>query len=92
MATDFVKSGDLISDFTISCYSNNEITRQYEMKDDNVFRLDFGYKTDGLNRLLGTYLYRNDFEASAIIINNFAKEKFIEFMDRVQVPYKVLEE
>lgn len=34
VATYFESSGDLISDFTTSCYSNNEITREYEMKDE----------------------------------------------------------
>lgn len=91
IATDLVTSGDLISDFTQQYYSDNEITREYELKNNNVFRLDFGYEIDGCNRLLGTYIFNNKMGASCIIINNFAKENFIKFMNLWKVGFEIIE-
>ena len=86
--------GNLISDFTNSCYSNIEITREYEMKDDTVIRFDFGYKIDGVNRFLGTLIYKvfGHNCRNAIIIKHYAKENLIEYLGTSNVSYKILEE
>lgn len=54
--------------------------------------MGFGYKFDGHSREIGHIVYFPEKMSSTILINNFAMEKFIDFLDSNKMSYKVLDD
>ena len=91
---DIDQCGRLASDFVRKHFGTKEFATLSGNKEHNSLTIGFGYKVDGHSREVGHILYAIDLDLKVcvVVINAFAKKRFIEHLKVSGVNYKELQE
>ena len=84
--------GKLASDFVRKHFGTKEFATLSGNKEHNSLTIGFGYNVDGHSREVGHILHEFGVKVCVVVINAFAKKRFIEHLKVSGVNYKELQE
>lgn len=89
---DIVQCDKLASEFVRKHFGSDEFSTISGNNENNKLTIGFGYKVDGLSREVGHMLYKFGVKVCVVVINAFAKKRFIEHLKVSGVRYKELQD
>ena len=83
--------GSLVSKFLRKHFGTKEFTTLSTDQENDSLIIGFGYKVDGYEREVGHIIYKPDgLEMCIVVINDFAKKRFIEHLKATDFVFRVL--
>ena len=83
--------GSLASKFVRKHFGSDEFTTLTTDQENNSLIIGFGYKVDGYPREVGHIIYElGGLEMCIVVINDFAKKRFLDHLNATDVVYRVL--
>ena len=83
--------GSLASKFIRKHFGSDEFTTLSTDQDEKKLIIGFGYKVDRYPREVGHLIYEpNGLEMCIVVINDFAKKRFIDHLETTDVVFRVM--
>ena len=89
---DIDQCGKLASEFVRKHFGSDEFSTISGNSANNKLTISFGNKVDGLSREVGHMLYKFGVKVCVVVINAFAKKRFIEHLKVSGVRYRELQD
>ena len=81
----------LASEFVKKHFGSDQFSTISTDQENDKLIIGFGYKVDGYPREVGHILYEpSGLEMCIVVINDFAKKRFLDHLDNNDVKYRVL--
>ena len=83
--------GSLASEFVKKHFGSDQFSTISSDQENHSLIIGFGYKVNGYEREVGHIIYKPaDLVMCIVVINEFAKKRFIDHLDNNDVKYRVL--
>lgn len=83
--------GSFASNFIRKHFGTKEFTTLSTDQENDSLIIGFGYKVDGYDREVGHIIYKPDgLEMCIVVINDFAKKRFIEDLKTTDYVFRIL--
>ena len=86
---DIDQCGRIVSKFVRKHFGSDEFST-ISGEQDNKLSLGFGYKVDGYPREVGHILHKYGVKMCVVVINNFAKKRFIQHLNTTDIVFRIL--
>ena len=88
ISSDIKEAGRLASGFVRKHFGSEEFSTFSGNNETKSLTLGFGYYIDGHPREVGNIIYKIDLNVCVVVINDFAKKRFIDYMIESAVHYR----